>query len=689
MNASLLGAFAGLRVQGGYPGLDTSAITVVSHAHGRSRRAERDISKRDLQTAIKYGTRERANPGRDGKPRWRFTYQGVVYITDESCRHEITSWKLSDHPEGPPRAPAPEPFSAHGAGYGGGGAPAGMHVIVVVDASGSMRTGDVPGYPNRIRAVYDCVTKDLVEPQLKLQGGSAMQLSLIEMRDEAAVLFERYPLNHTIFNWIRDHGNTVRASSHGKYLPALDEAARLAAADRYSNTQVVLVFLSDGAPSDQGVSPEVRLERCADRVRSLGDLLGRDRVAVNTVAFGPPGEDYAVLQAMARALPRGHFQKLGLSATHLRAAFTSITSTITTLRTEAGGGSRLTPRPEIAMRGVRMAFSENDQLVHGRDWQIFVGHRLVARQRYDLDSGSMVKCKWPQYDMVDRWVRSYPDAQRGIAIRTYKFDEGAERAVFQCTQVVSIDGGASGYAVGPRLVAKQPRYAEHLRDDRFHRTFCRTHDEAESLAKLFNRRLQGPPAWQVHFLACVIYRLVDERGAWVRAGGTVDVLAEVELEGQLVKWNNNNGAVRGAETSATMGSKMGAIVEDDEDEEYDSEDEGDQYDSEDDGYGNVPLRSGGGGSRSAAAFKDEVPQAFSHFTWEVTAGQKLVCDLQGVWNASDGFQLTDPVIHHTACNKRNGATDKGSAGMASFFRTHTCNALCRRLGLRQNPVVYA
>ena len=54
---------------------------------------------------------------------------------------------------------------------------------------------------------------------------------------------------------------------------------------------------------------------------------------------------------------------------------------------------------------------------------------------------------------------------------------------------------------------------------------------------------------------------------------------------------------------------------------------------------------------------------------------------QGVWNAVNGFTLTDPVIHHTTGSKRNGATDKGPAGIRSFFATHVCNALCRRLGL--------
>ncbi len=54
-----------------------------------------------------------------------------------------------------------------------------------------------------------------------------------------------------------------------------------------------------------------------------------------------------------------------------------------------------------------------------------------------------------------------------------------------------------------------------------------------------------------------------------------------------------------------------------------------------------------------------------------------------MWNPTDGFTLTDPVIHHVA--KRNGATDKGTEGMERFFATHTCNQLCRRLGLNPHP----
>ena len=57
---------------------------------------------------------------------------------------------------------------------------------------------------------------------------------------------------------------------------------------------------------------------------------------------------------------------------------------------------------------------------------------------------------------------------------------------------------------------------------------------------------------------------------------------------------------------------------------------------------------------------------------------------EGVHNASDGFTLTDPVLH-TLSKRRNGSTDKGEEGMNRFFATHECNALCRRLGLNPEP----
>ena len=133
------------------------------------------------------------------------------------------------------------------------------------------------------------------------------------------------------------------------------------------------------------------------------------------------------------------------------------------------------------------------------------------------------------------------------------------------------------------------------------------------------------------------------------------VLVEPELDGKFTKWNNNAGAVRAEVPLPTRVSELGGIIEEDEEDEEEIE-------------------------------VNEVPQAFSHFSYEHSGGKQLVCDLQGVWNDEDGFVLTDPVVHYvSSTGKRhtNGATDKGLEGVKRFFRTHKCGTLCKRMQLTE------
>jgi len=69
-----------------------------------------------------------------------------------------------------------------------------------------------------------------------------------------------------------------------------------------------------------------------------------------------------------------------------------------------------------------------------------------------------------------------------------------------------------------------------------------------------------------------------------------------------------------------------------------------------------------------------VMQALSHFSYHVTGGQCVLCDLQGGVYA-DGVVLTDPVI--LSRNQMYGPTDLGARGISTFFAKHTCNEYCR------------
>ena len=70
-------------------------------------------------------------------------------------------------------------------------------------------------------------------------------------------------------------------------------------------------------------------------------------------------------------------------------------------------------------------------------------------------------------------------------------------------------------------------------------------------------------------------------------------------------------------------------------------------------------------------------QAFVHWSWYHTGGQKMVADLQGVCY-SNRYVLTDPAILSLTPNEY-GCTDMGPEGMALMLLTHTCNSICRHL----------
>ncbi|KAK1736886.1 alpha kinase family protein [Skeletonema marinoi] len=79
---------------------------------------------------------------------------------------------------------------------------------------------------------------------------------------------------------------------------------------------------------------------------------------------------------------------------------------------------------------------------------------------------------------------------------------------------------------------------------------------------------------------------------------------------------------------------------------------------------------------------NDIPQAFSHFTYNASGRRFLVCDLQGVLDMKKTppvFELTDPAIHYSEQTRRSdfGRTDKGENGIDQFFQTHTCSDLCR------------
>ena len=68
-------------------------------------------------------------------------------------------------------------------------------------------------------------------------------------------------------------------------------------------------------------------------------------------------------------------------------------------------------------------------------------------------------------------------------------------------------------------------------------------------------------------------------------------------------------------------------------------------------------------------------QALSHYSYHLSSGQYVFCDLQGGLYR-DGAVLTDPVVH--SLTMQYGPTDLGRNGMLTFFAAHQCNRFCRQ-----------
>eukprot|EP00960_Hanusia_phi_P010114 295371-Hanusia_phi.AAC.1 len=125
----------------------------------------------------------------------------------------------------------------------------------------------------------------------------------------------------------------------------------------------------------------------------IGDMYGRDRVFICTVAFGPSDEDYEVLEKMSKVLPNSSFQKLGLSSNCLRTAFSSLTSTVTSLCSEFAGATLTTRAVEKDTMDGAAQRAESIDLT-SLEWDFYPVLRSGGEQRRGDNMTVQGKYKW-------------------------------------------------------------------------------------------------------------------------------------------------------------------------------------------------------------------------------------------------------------------------------------------------------
>lgn len=671
--------------------IPTSEGTLLSSIHGRDRRSLRSIGKKDLLAAKKYGRKERTY-GYQRQPRWKFTFADIVYITEDDEVTEVTSYVL------PVDIPMVQlsltDYNSHRLltkKLHEMPSICTSHIVVVIDQSASMKTCDVDNYKTRSDAVFGTLALDYIAKQIDNRKFSNANytdaVTLIEMNDEATIVFGREPCTNVLFNKVVERKQTVNPRGHGMYRKTLDTVGSVMLPDRGNDScTLVLLFLSDGVPSDFIVDPWYCAgQHMSELCRQFGPQL-----SVYTLGFAKRGSDFTVLQTMVQSAKdsgcASAFTFVDTSGNGLSTTIANLSDTMSATR-RLGTIMNGSERP----RTMRRVDVEPDR---GEFYQFCDDHDNIKDGTWSLYKEGFNRFVWDKYKQS---LIAVGDGD-GIAIRNLKLGVGAERIVFRLVELKKDSTSGEFIPTGDRLVAKECKFEEDLTTDQFHAIFCKTQRQASKLADKFNTRISqvcslhgiAIPA-VVNFLPCSVIEVPE-----LFTEGFRTLLVEKRLDpSKYAKWNSNNGYVAGPqklvdilnrqllEPQAAPHHDLYVLMEKEEDSDCDDEMSEDSHTKLSE-HRSEKLSN----SNAWSITSDDIPQAFSHYTYRYTQRSQLVCDLQGVLDDSvtpPVFQLTDPVIHaHNPFWKKHlfGRTDHGHKGMRTFMNSHSCNDLCRLLGLQ-------
>jgi von Willebrand factor type A domain len=419
-------------------------ISFIETAHARLRREQRNIDKKDLQAALKYGTRKRI---RTSPPQFRYTYNHIVYIVEETpqYRREITCYA---EPLVLERVPTTKDMEE-------------MHfrslcrrrtdldswtsnTVMVVDTSGSMRTCDVWGSRTRLDSVWVSVALDFLAERLESGiAGETDVVSIVQMGEEPVVLVREVPTTWILYNYIIHVYNTCasKPKGHGFYLHSLMKAEELLMKNTNPSCAAAILFLSDGAPSDQiylqapkGLRFTVRDETMIETVESFARKFGR-RLTFTTVGIGSKNE-FPLLQRMADAAKDfgagARFMLPSMTSSSLGEAMTSVATSLTNTQIELTDvGTMKQRKVRDVLRESKSKASEKLLFVSEVDFYLYSlenTSRTVYREAFFMDGRRKVF-----YDDVQL---QHPDSKY-VAFSKYPFGEGGERFVHRFYEVAS------------------------------------------------------------------------------------------------------------------------------------------------------------------------------------------------------------------------------------------------------------
>lgn len=615
------------------PQIPDNSDQILSSLHGRQRRKERGIAKESLEFAVKNGVKRKSDH-RCGGWIFRCDTQGITVVTNRTCTKEITSWvnpcwginlekvQITKQMEDE-HLQAMKDAKNHQNWE--------SHRVVVVDQSGSMRNTDAENMATRSDLVWLCLAVDYIGKNLRSGEASCRDfLSLVRLGVEGDCLLTAQPFDWLLYNKIIDLLKDSQPLGDGNYLPALSTAEHLLKLNKNGKCHPQLIFITDGGPSDRQGMGFDRPEDYYKYVMSkrIGELASKFGSRLSFGVFLVCKDRNAVTSQMVSTAKEYSCQTYHVDFGLIPGALGSAFTTMSTLM--ASSKSRATDVYTNKLRTFRDdIIREPNTSIH-----IYLPNEPEWKKYYDIYCLKYDR-KANELFAKEKWV-VFDKNTSGIAIRDTFFAEGSERAV---RRVRAVD--RKGNFVGEPFVGKESLYDEDDADSiSYHKTFLKVQTLAQKYAHLFNKAISRIPGYReectpiIRFLEPTLIKYNQKNNKFQY------LLVEQMLEHKKYqKWNSNNGFVdTSRNTNITIGSCSISV--------------------------------------------DEIPQAYSHFTYIASGNRFLVCDLQGVYDSDSYppvFELTDPAIHYAEQTNRKdyGRTDLGQAGINKFLVTHKCTDLCK------------
>lgn len=500
----------------------TSQVDFFPSLHGQERRQQRNISKKDLQTVIKYGTRKRTHPcPRTGAFRWKYTHGDLVYITDEAGAQEVTSW-ATELPLNKKMTMQPEYFNAYYEAKRRITEDPSIitsHSVVIVDMSGSMRKSDMHGHRSRAKGVYHNIAEELIASQLPpVESGIFSTgittftdvVTVIEMRDSANKVISCEPISWVLYNQIVDLYLSSQPSYHGYYYHSFQLAFEALNNQPNDHCSLSLFVFSDGVPSD-GRSYGKLFPNILHNLLKLNCTKYGQRLTFSAVGFGRNDHSFSILRELVNVASAANcksffaidsFDDSGLTSI-LQSTLLNMSSTkmmLTGLHHRVSSQCARDIKENAASIDDRMKFCFNSVA----NYQKFSPHLIPG---IEIKRTVMA---WVRDERIGIYRSSYQIAPFlnenavGFAVSSHYFSSGAERKAYVMTEI-----NEDGQPVGDHLVAKESIYSTLQKMQTFHRIFVTTQNKADKWATKFNEMLDRMDIPQttprIKFLPCSIY----------------------------------------------------------------------------------------------------------------------------------------------------------------------------------------